>query len=335
MLKSPLKVLVCDSYSPGALGQLKAKLNCEISHSRSPQPTAEELKDIDALLIRSRTQITLSTLEQAPHLRAIVTATSGFDHIDWLNCQKRHIHVAYTPEANVESAAQWTLTLMLNLTRHFFVGSKSVEQHRWRENVPRGKLLDGGMNLGLIGLGRIGQRMAQLGQALGLKILACDPYQSPDVFSQLNVERLGLSEILLSADILSLHVPLTAETYRLINYQTLRHMNPEAYLINTSRGEICDETEVIVALDEGLLSGVALDVFEREPLPPSSRLRKRAQVLLSPHMGAYTEEALERASIEACQHLIQFVTQGEKSGALPSGADWFASWLKLAGQKED
>lgn len=319
-------VLVTESYTQSALSFLQSQLDCQIERIEI-KDLKNKIAGAEALLIRSRTPLDKELLSAASRLKVVITATSGFDHIDYEFCRSRGIAVGFTPEANAQSTAELTLSFMLQLLRAMPSAVKQVEKGHWRDDLSRGHELSGHL-LGIVGLGRVGSRLAKLAKAFGMKVIGCDPYKEPAQFTELGIERLSFSEILLAADILSLHVPLTRETYRMINYQTLRHMNSEAYLINASRGQVVDETEVIVALEEGLLKGVAMDVFESEPLAKSSRLRNRPNVILTPHIGAYTEEAFKAASSQAVDNLIHFFAKGQLLTPLPENELWFSSYLR-------
>ncbi len=315
-----MKILVSDLFSNTAIARLKANPKIELIQCLPKEVTTEKLKEISIWLLRSRTQVHKKLIDEAKNLKLVITSTSGFDHLDIEELKKRNIIAAYTPDANVESAASHTWTLLLALTRHLNMGFEAIKKQEWRESVPRGELLKG-KTLGLMGLGRIGQRVAQMGLAFGMDVIAFDPYQSDEVFK--NIERSGQAEVFRASDVLSLHVPLTKETFRMINHATLHNLNPDAYLINTSRGSVIEETELCEALDEGILRGVALDVFEREPLVKTSKLRGRKNVILSPHLGAYTAEALESASHQAVDQVEQFLSEKPVANTLPLTAPWY------------
>lgn len=323
MSSTSLHILVTDHYTTPALARLKSQLACEVRHTEGLRPTQEEMQWADVLMIRSRTKVDENLLEWSQHLKLIITATSGFDHIDLNACQKRNIKACFTPEANAPSAAELTLGLMLTFQRRLYEAQSSVKKRSWRESVPRGAELKDKL-VGIIGLGRIGSRVSRMLNAFEARVIAYDPYQEDAQFEQAGAERAGLSEVFRAADILTLHVPLTKETYHLINHQTLLTINPQAILINASRGEVIEETELIEALDLGILTGVALDVFEREPVSNTSRLRDRENVVMTPHVGAYTEEALERASQEAANKVITYFKEPQGlSDQLPIDAPWF------------
>lgn len=318
----PIKFLLCDTYDGEAVAKLKGSLDCTITRAANLKPTPEELKDIDALLIRSRTNVSRYVLDSAPNLKFVVTATSGFDHIDYKECEKKKVTVCFTPEANAASAAELTIGLMLSLMRQLPKATAVVPKKLWREDNLRAQTVNG-KTLGIFGLGRIGQRVTRAAQALGMKVIACDPYQSDEVFTDLKVDRYALLELLLMSDVVSLHTPLTKETHHLMNHQTFSLINPEAVLINTARGRLVQESELIVALDKGLIRGVALDVFEKEPLPNESLLRGRPNVILTPHVGAFTTEAIQAASMQAVELAIDFFKTGQARFSLPLQARWF------------
>lgn len=313
-------ILITDRYTPESIANLRQELqNANLSTQilqTELQPTPNLLQKATALLIRSRTLIDRELLERAPHLKVIITSTSGYDHIDFSETQKRNIKVMYTPEANSQSAAELTIALMLAVLRRLNECSRALRDGRWKDEITTGQELKG-KTVGLIGLGRVGVRVAQLLQAFNCEVLAHDPYQSDKTFETLKIDRLGLTEVFAQSEILSLHVPLTAETRRMICAQTLELTQEGLILINTSRGCVIDEGALIAALNTKQIQGVGLDVFEHEPLARDSRLRKMPQVLLTPHIGAYTEEAFANASNLATKKLVQFLKSGEISDNLP------------------
>ena len=175
----------------------------------------------------------------------------------------------------------------------------------------------------MIGLGRVGRKVARLAQAFGMNVSVFDPYIEPEVFKEFNATRLSLIELLKASDYVSLHVPLTKETKHLLNQPTLNEMQAEAVLINTCRGPVVDENALLTALDEGTIRAAAMDVIEREPPPKGHRVLTHPKLLLTPHIGAFTDSAWNRASHEAVDKVFQFL-KGEKLDAcLPLEAAWF------------
>lgn len=308
-------VLITDRYTVDSLELLRSNLNGEIIQTEN-FPPRELLARATALLIRSRTKINKELLNAAPNLKVIITATSGFDHIDLNLTQEKNIRVMFTPEANQESAAEHTLLLMLGVLRRLNEAARLLRDGRWKDELKSGFELKG-KTVGIIGLGRVGSRVAELLQAFGAHVIAYDPYQADEVFENLKIARYGISEVFAQAEILSLHIPLNAETRRFIRAETLEQTHDGLIFINTSRGRIVDESALISALESGQVLGAGLDVFENEPLARDSKLRKMPNVLLTPHIGAHTEEAYLKASTIAAQKLINFIKSGQISDNLP------------------
>lgn len=310
-----MKVVVLENYSLNALAKLQAS---DIAVSDK----TEDLSQADAVLIRSHTRIDAEFLEKAPKVKLIVSATSGFDHIDWRECKRRGIVCAHTPEANAQSTAELTMALILAGERDLPMAIRNVRGNMWRQGLHRPRGLDG-KTLGLIGLGRVGSRVARMAQAFGMKLVGHDPYINFENFSHLNCLRLGLIEVLRTADIVSLHVPLTRETTHLLNHATFKEMQNDSILINTCRGPVVNENDLMTALDEGTIRGAAMDVIEREPPPNGHRLLTHARLLLTPHIGAFTENAWEKASVTAANQVLR-LQKGEKIlDTLPLTAAWF------------
>jgi len=314
-----MKFFVSESFSPESLSILK---------SNSKVSLLEEANKFEAevLLIRSHTKVSQNFLKDYKDLKLIVTATSGFDHIHLDACSERGVKVSFCPEANAQSTAEHTLFLMLSLLRGARQQDRSLRGGDWKSNLTRGRLLHHKI-IGVVGLGRVGQRVAKLCQAFGAKVVAHDPYQDDGVFDSLRVERKGFTEVLKESDILTFHVPLTSETHHMINGSTISEMSDETYLINASRGDVVEESDLSMALKQGHLAGAALDVFKKEPMESKSFLLKEPKLFLTPHTGAYTLEAWEAASMEAVQKAILFAEGQDIGNLLPLTTPWFKKSL--------
>lgn len=321
---SRFKVLVTDRFSPEAFAKLKANSKLEVAQTASHVPTADELQSANALVIRSRTKIHSELLSQAPQLKVIVTSTSGFDHIDFNATQKQNIAVMHTPVSNALSAAEMTWLLVLACARKFTQAQAQLKKGEWKRDLLAGTQLSG-KTYGVIGLGRIGSRVAKFAQAFGMNVIAFDPYIESEDFQKAQAERVSFEELFRRADFVSLHVPATSETKKMINFRVLEGASSDLILVNTSRGDVVNEPELIKALDQNVIKGVGLDVFTTEPLAQSSPLLKMPQVVLSPHIGATTTEAFEASSREAATKIIDFVENGRTSDSLPPKAPWFTS----------
>lgn len=315
-----MKLHMTEGYCPESLAFLKTLPEVELLDEKHES-------EAEILLIRSHTKISEKFLDSHPNLKLIVTATSGFDHINWSACEKRGIACAYCPEANVDSAAEHTLFMILSLMKRANQQYRSLRSGLWKQGLLRPELLKG-KTLGLVGLGRIGQRVAELSSAFGVHLIAHDPYQDQSIFEKYQVERKGFTEILKESDVVSLHVPLTSETRHMINGSTLSEMSEQAWLVNASRGGVVEENDLILALRNGVIAGAALDVFSKEPLDANSFLLKEPQLFLTPHTGGYADEAWEKASMEAVKKVKAFLLKKNISDSLPLATPWFKKALQ-------
>jgi D-3-phosphoglycerate dehydrogenase / 2-oxoglutarate reductase len=309
-------ILICERFALEALVQLKTNKNFKVDNYHE-----EKLNEANALIIRSKFKITADLLNQAPHLQLIVTCTSGFDHIDLVETEKRNIIVMFTPDANATSAAELTWGLLMAANRKTIEAHKNVKTGNWnREPLLSHELSN--KTLGIVGLGRIGQKVAAYGKAFNMKVLAFDPYTEETSFEQTGAERCSYEEILKQSDFLSFHVPATKETKGLFNRSHLEIVSPELIVINTSRGQVIVEDDLALALNEKKIKFAALDVFNREPLSPESKLLKCKNIILSPHIGAFTEEAFLKASLEAAARVTDFFISQKTKNTLPLKNDW-------------
>lgn len=320
-----IKVLVTDRIDHSIRLQLGLHKNFEFSFTTKDEVlTLSDLPNFQALWIRSGTQVTKDLLDKMPALRFIVTATSGFDHIDLKATQARGIQVAFTPEANVQAAAEHTWLLLLACVRNFRASQDLIKTGKWTKEKVMGFELSG-KTLGIIGLGRIGSRVAQMAQGWGLEVLAYDPYQNDDAFKKLNLERLSYEEVLRSSHLLSFHVPASAETHRMLNAQHFEFLQSGVIIINASRGNVIAESDLVTALKDGLVGAAGLDVFEKEPLTRDNPLLNLPNVVLTPHMGAQTEEAFFRGSESCLQKILAYFSGEQISETLPPVDTWYTN----------
>ena len=305
-----MNILIKDVYTQDPLVLLETREDVNFTWSEDFQLTDAELEETDILLIRSRTKLSKDVLEKAKKLRLIVTATSGYDHIDLEYCKQNQIKVAHTPDANRDSAAELTLMLMLNCIRHSHEALQAIMANHWRQEVPRGNTLVG-KNLGIVGLGRVGSRVAELAQGFNMNVAAFDPYQPDEQFKIYDVERISYTELLKQSDIVSYHVPLTEETRHMLDDRALASTLEGSIVINASRGGVIDEQALYNALVDRKIAAAGLDVFEKEPLPQASGLRTLSNVFLTAHMGAYTYESISAASQQAVKAVCLFLENKE------------------------
>ncbi|MEM3693879.1 MAG: hydroxyacid dehydrogenase [Candidatus Bathyarchaeia archaeon] len=301
------KILVTDSVDLRLLKELKKHAILEIAPNISKEDLIERVREADILVIRGRTRVTSDVIKAARRLKAIIRAGSGIDNVDLEAAFEKGIYVLNAAEASADSVAEFTIGLMIALARRIPFLNESMRKGSWLKDRGMGIELKG-KTLGIVGLGRIGSRVARIAKAIGMKVLAYDPYVSREKASELEVELVGLETLLRSSDFISLHVPLTKETWRLIGKRELQLMKPSSFLINTARGGIVDEEALERALKGGKLAGAALDVFQVEPPSLSKGLLDLDSVILTPHIGGFTREAQGRIAtciIEDIKRMIR------------------------------
>jgi phosphoglycerate dehydrogenase-like enzyme len=229
------------------------------------------------------------TLARAPGIKVVAKCGAGMDNFDMEYLARRGIATVNVPGGNSAAVAEYTLGQILALARGIVVNDRAVRDGRWRPNIGLG--LDG-RTIGIVGFGAIGQQVAKLASAFGMSVIVSDPVVDQKTLDAYFAEGMGLEALLKRADIVSLHVPLSASTRHLIGARQLGLMAPHALLINNSRGGIADEEAVVAALESGVISGAALDVFEQEPLPTDSALHTAPNLILSSHTAGYSDAAL-------------------------------------------
>ena len=301
-----VKILVCDPIDIEGVRKLKDEgFEVVTKPSISKDELEKIIPEYDALVVRSRTKVSRDIIERGKRLKAIARAGAGLDNIDLEAAEKRSITVLNTPEALADSVAELTIGLILALARRISLADCSMKDGKWLKVELRGLLLKG-KTLGLIGLGNVGTRVARIAGEIGMKILITKRMPpSAELLRALDAELVPLEELLRRSDIVSVHVPLTQETDRMIGAREVSLMKDGGLLVNTSRGRIVDEDALLEALKSGKLGGAGLDVYECEP-PKNLELVRLPNVLCTPHIGAQTHEAQKAASVMIAEKLIQF-----------------------------
>lgn len=281
-------------------------------------------EEAEAALIRSNLKITKDKLKAAPNLKIIITMTAGLDHINWQAIRESAVQVMQASKANSEAAAELSLLLMLELMR----GSRSAERSLIRGDFRppvRGESLYK-KTLGIVGYGRVGQKLAKLVQPFEMNILVHDPYLEEQNLGPIKVSHHSLHELFRMCDIVSFHVPLTRKTKNIMTTAAFADCADGVYLINTARGELFKSEDLVESLNKGYLAGVALDVFQDEPLPLNHKLineSKNLNLILSPHIGAWTESANLSVSQEAIEKLLKWRDSNTLTNTLPPKAAWW------------
>jgi D-3-phosphoglycerate dehydrogenase len=305
------RVLVLDPLSPEGLKLLEAAPGLEYEERTGLEGAAlrEALAGADAAICRSGVKITADALRDNRRLKAIARAGVGVDNIDLAAATRQGIVVMNTPSGNTLSTAEHTITLMLALSRNIAGAHQSLVSGKWDRKKFMGTQL-AGKTLGVIGLGRIGQAVAARARALEMRVLGYDPYLSPEQARKLGVEPVAsVRELLPQVDYLTVHTPLTKETTNLIGLPELELLRPGVRLINCARGGIYNEEALIQGLKSGRIGGVALDVFVKEPCTDSP-LFGLPNVLVTPHLGASTEEAQAQVAVEAVELIVDYLARG-------------------------
>lgn len=306
-------IIVLDTLSPDGIAALEAAgmqgITYEVVTGLKGEPLREALSRHEGAICRSGVKITAESLAGNTRLRAIVRAGVGTDNIDKDAATRQGIVVMNTPAGNTVSTAEHAFALLLGLSRNVAAADASLKGHAWDRNKFMGVQLAGKV-LGIVGLGRIGQAVAARARAFDMQVLGFDPFLAPDRAAELGIELHGsVRDMLPHVDYLTVHTPLTDETRHLIGMAELDLLKPGVRLVNCARGGIYDERALVVGLERGVIAGVALDVFEQEPCTDSP-LFGMPGVLVTPHLGASTEEAQSQVAVEGVGLLVDFLTGG-------------------------
>lgn len=297
------KVLICDPIAEAGLDKLnEAGYQLKMGDELSAEGLKREISDYQAIVVRSATKVTQSLIDAAEELQLIVRAGVGLDNIDLDYAEEKGITVQNTPEASSNSVAELALGHMFSLARHIPVGTQSLKENKWLKSQFKGTELDG-KTLGIIGVGRIGTLVARKGSALGMDPLGFDKYITEPPIKE--IEMVSKEKLLKTSDFVSLHIPYDKQQGAEIGSEEFSLMKPSAYLVNCARGPVVDKGALERALEEEMIAGVALDVYDEEP-PGDSPIFRSKNVSLTPHIGASTLEAQTRVGLHAAEKIIDF-----------------------------
>ncbi len=264
------------------------------------------LANIKALIVRNRTQVTADLLEAAPELLCVGRLGVGLDNIDQQACARQGVTVYPASGANNLSVAEYVITSAMLLLRNAYLAGNKMLAGNWPRQACVGREISG-KTLGLVGFGAIARQTAEMASAMGMKIVACDPFLAAEHVAWTRAEKMELEQLLAVSDVVSLHTPLTAETVHMINSDRLKLMKADGILINAARGGVVDQEALGDALSSGKLGGAALDVFESEPLTKeaAARFSGMNNVLLTPHIAGVTVESNQRVSALISEKVLQ------------------------------
>jgi D-3-phosphoglycerate dehydrogenase / 2-oxoglutarate reductase len=316
VLSESYKVLVAEQIADSGVDLLRERFEVELGIGWSEGELAERIGEYDGILIRSATQLTAEVIERADRLRVIGRAGIGVDNVDVAAATKRGIVVANAPQSNVVAAAEHTIALMLALARNVPQAHGSLTAGRW-ERSRFGGVEVYEKTLGVLGFGRIGQLVAARARAFGMRIVAFDPFVSAERFRELGVEKAETSAAVFGqADFVTLHLPKTAETRGFLDARAFAAMRDGVRVINCARGELIDDAALKDALDSGKVAGAALDVFPEEPITDYPLFEGYPNVVVTPHLGASTTEAQDRAGVQTAEQVVAALTGGVVSTAV-------------------
>jgi D-3-phosphoglycerate dehydrogenase len=314
-----MNVLVCDPISPKGIALLQQRPEFKVTVLKQKTPEAELLtmvKDVHAMVVRSETKITKKVIDAAPHLRVVGRAGVGVDNVDVDAATQRGIVVMNTPGGNTISTAELTFSMLMGLARKIPQAHMSMKEGKWSRKDFQGTELFN-KTLGILGMGRIGSEVAKRAQAFGMKVLVYDPYLTLARAQALQVDlKEDVSDIYRNSDFITVHMPMTDETKGMVNAAAFAQMKKGARILNCARGGIINEADLYTALQSGQVGGAALDVYEVEPPPADFPLRTLPQVVMTPHLGASTEEAQENVGIEVAEAITDYLLSGAVRNAV-------------------
>jgi D-3-phosphoglycerate dehydrogenase len=301
-----MKILVADRISPIGVDLFRAEEGFEVveAYGSTPEQLLELVKEVDAIVVRSDTRITAEVVAAAPKLKVVGRAGVGVDNIDIEAATDGGVIVMNTPTGNTLATAELTFTHMLCGTRPIVQASAGMTAGRWDRKKFTGSELSE-KTLGILGMGRIGAEVAKRAQAFNMTVLGYDPYLTESRAKTLGVTLSTLDEVIENADYITVHMPLTAQTKHMLNADAFNRMKDGVRVFNCARGGIIDEAALIAALETGKVAAAGLDVYEEEPPAEDSPLRKIENLVLTPHLGASTQEAQENVGIDVAKQMIE------------------------------
>ena len=325
-------VLIADKLAQSTVAALGDQVEVRWVDGPDREKLLAAVPEADALLVRSATAVDAEVLAAAPKLKIVARAGVGLDNVDVDAATERGVLVVNAPTSNIHSAAEHALALLLSASRQIAAADASLREHTWKRSSFSGTEIFG-KTVGVVGLGRIGQLVAARIAAFGTHVIAYDPYVAPARAAQLGIELLSLDELLARADFISVHLPKTPETAGLIDKEALARTKPGVIIVNAARGGLVDEAALADAVSSGHVRAAGLDVYSKEPCTDSP-LFELPQVVVTPHLGASTEEAQDRAGTDVAES-VRLALAGEfVPDAVNVGggvvSEEVAPWLDLA-----
>lgn len=312
-----MKILVCDGLEKTGVELLRAAPGLDVDERPGVKPDELDqiIGDYDALIVRSKTQVTADLISKATRLRVVGRAGTGVDNIDVGAATRRGVVVMNAAAGNTVTTAEHTFAMLMALARRIPQATASTKSGRWEKNRFLGVELRG-KTLGVIGLGRIGSTVADRARAFGMVALAYDPYFTPSAVHEPGIEMVSLDELFERADFITLHTPLTDGTRQMINASSIEKMKQGVRIINCARGGLIDEQALAEAVRSGKVAGAAIDVFDQEPAPADNPLLALDDVIVTPHLGASTQEAQLGVATMIAEQVLDYLVDGTVRGAV-------------------
>jgi D-3-phosphoglycerate dehydrogenase / 2-oxoglutarate reductase len=297
-----MKVLVSDPIDQVGIDILSQVAQVDVNTGLSPDELVACIGEYDALMIRSGTRVTAAVIESGKKLKIIGRAGVGVDNVDVTAATRKGIVVVNSPEGNTIAAAEHTLAMMMSMSRFIPAANASMKEGKWDRKSFTGVEVYK-KTLGIVGLGKIGTHVATVAKAMGMNLIAFDPFISKERAEQIGCKLVEMDALLSNADYITLHIPKTPETANLINAASIAKMKPTVRIINCARGGIIDEAALAEAVNSGRIAGAAIDVFDSEPLGESTLRAVGKNLVLTPHLGASTEEAQVNVAIDVAEQI--------------------------------
>lgn len=313
-----MNVLICDPISPKGIAYFQERSEFKVTVLAKRLPESELIplvSEANAIVVRSETKITRAVIEAAPKLRVVGRAGVGVDNVDVEAATQRGIVVMNTPSGNTISTAELTFSMLMALARKIPQAHMSMKAGEWNRKAFQGVELCN-KTLGILGMGRIGSEVARRAIAFGMRVLAYDPYLAMSRAKSLQVEMVELDELYARSDFITVHMPMTDETKGMVNASAFAKMKKGVRVLNCARGGMINEADLLAAIQSGKVAGAALDVYETEPPPEKFGLRELPQVIMTPHLGASTEEAQDNVGIEVAEAITDYLLSGAVRNAV-------------------
>jgi len=305
-----MKILISDKMSDKVEDVLKSKsIEYDIKTGMAPEELKSVIDQYDGILIRSATKLTAEILADCKNLKVVGRAGVGVDNVDLDTATKNKILVMNTPLGNLEATAELTIGLMFSLYRHIHLANQSTHDGKWEKSKFMGTELKG-KTLGIVGFGNIGQRVAEMASVIGMKIITNSNSASDEDLSKLGASKVSTEKLLTDSDVLSLHTKLNDNTKNMLNKSSIGTMKPSAVIINCARGGLINEADLKDCLNNDVIAGAAIDVYEKEPATENVMFGAK-NLLLTPHLGASSKEAQSNVAIDVANQVADYLKENK------------------------